>query len=157
MLKIASLAAALSVFALTLPAHAESFTPIKDPKIIAACGECHMTYFPQMLPQASWTKILSDPSNHFGEDATLDPTTQDYVLNYYLNDAADVQSTRAAKKWMAGVDLKSPPSSISTAPRFVQKHDEREFTTMWNRKNVKSKSDCAACHKDAQRGIFEDD
>lgn len=157
MLKISSLAAVLSVFALTLPAHAESFVPIKDPKIIAACGECHMTFFPQMLPQATWTKILSDPSNHFGEDATLDPATQAYVLQYHLNDAADVQSTRAAQKWMTGVNLKNPPTRITTAPRFVQKHRENEFTRMWDRNNVKSKSNCLACHKNAQNGIFEDD
>jgi len=138
-------------------AHAESFTPIKDQKITAACGECHMTFFPQMLPQASWKKIIGDLSNHFGEDASLDAATQAYVLNYHLSDAADVKSTRAAKKWMSNVDLNNPPERIVAAPRFVRKHSEREFTRMWERKKVKSKADCVACHKDAQRGIFEDD
>ncbi|HEY9080378.1 hypothetical protein [Magnetovibrio sp.] len=155
MKKALFLAAALAVTASV--AHAESFTPITDQKVIAACGECHMTFFPQMLPQATWKKIISDLPNHFGEDASLDAETQAYVLNYHLNDAADVQSTRAAKKWMDKVDLNNPPTRIVTAPRFVRKHSESEFTRMWERKNVKSKADCVACHKNAQRGIFEDD
>ena len=138
-------------------ARAESFTPIKDQKITAACGECHMTFFPQMLPQASWKKIIGDLSNHFGEDASLDADTQAYVLNYHLGDSADVKSTRAAKKWMDKVDLSNPPERIVTAPRFVKKHSDKEFTRMWDRKKVKSKADCVTCHKDAQRGIFEDD
>jgi len=137
--------------------HAESFAPIKDPKITAACGECHMTFFPQMLPQVTWKKIIGNLSDHFGEDASLDTATQAYVLKYHLGDSADVAATRAARKWMSGVHLNNPPVRITTAPRFINKHSEREFTRMWDRKKVKSKADCVACHKGAQRGIFEDD
>ena len=155
MRKALIIASALCVAAAT--ANAESFTPIKDAEITAACGECHMVFFPQMLPQASWKKIIGDLTNHFGEDASLAADTQAYVLKYHLNDAADITSTRAAKKWMTRVDVTNPPERITTAPRFVQKHGGSEFTRMWDRKKVKSKADCAACHKDAQRGIFEDD
>jgi len=148
------LAASLSIAATT--AHAETFTPISDKQIHAACGECHMTFFPQMLPQATWSKIIGDLSNHFGEDATLDAATQAYVLKYHLDDSADVKSTRAAKKWMARVNLANPPTRIIDAPRFIKKHSDNDFTRMWDKKGVKSKADCIACHKDAERGIFED-
>ncbi|MBL4615699.1 MAG: cytochrome C [Magnetovibrio sp.] len=136
---------------------AERFTPIKDAKILDACGECHMTFYPQMLPQASWRNIINDLSNHFGEDASIDATTQAYVLNYHLNDSADVKSTRAARKWMKRVNRAKPPTRIVTAPRFVKKHNDRDFDRMWNRLKVKSKADCTKCHKDAQRGLFDDD
>lgn len=155
MRKTLIIASTLCVVAVS--AHAESFAPIKDPKIIETCGECHMTFFPQMLPQTSWKKIIGNLSNHFGEDASVDAAAQAYVLQYHLDDAADVKSTRAAKKWLYKVDLNNPPERIITAPRFIRKHSESEFTRMWDRKKVKSKADCAACHKDAQRGIFEDD
>jgi len=159
MKKALTIAAMLTIASSTLSsgAHAETFAPIKDQKITAACGECHMTFSPQMLPQASWKKIIGDLSDHFGEDASLDADTQTYVLNYHLNDSADVKSTRAAKKWMNKVDMNNPPARIITAPRFVKKHSDKEFTRMWDRKKVKSKADCVTCHKDAQRGIFEDD
>jgi nitrate/TMAO reductase-like tetraheme cytochrome c subunit len=146
-----------AAFSTTTSVWAESFTPIRDAKITAACGECHMTFFPQMLPQASWQKIIGDLSNHFGEDASLDAETQAYVLKYHMEDAADVTSTRAARKWMSRVDLSNPPDRIITAPRFIKKHSDRDFTRMWDRLNVKSKADCVACHKDAEHGIFDDD
>lgn len=154
MKKIAIFAAAVALAG--TQAQAESFTPITDATVNKACGECHMTFYPQMLPQATWQKILGDLSNHFGEDATLDAATQAYVLDYHLKDAANVQNTRAAKKWMEGVNLANPPERITTAPRFLNKHSEREFQAMWDKKGIKSKADCVGCHRGAQKGSFED-
>ncbi len=142
---------------LAAPARAESFPPIDNPKIIAACGECHMVYFPQMLPGKSWERILGNLPNHFGEDASLDAATRQAVLAYHLANASDISTSRAAGKWRKELSTGQAPERITTAPRFLRKHDEIRAAA-WSDPKVKSKANCGACHSGvAKHGNFDED
>jgi len=135
---------------------AESFPPITNEAVNKECSDCHMVYFAEMLPRRSWMNILNNLSNHFGEDASVDPKALTDIIAHHVANASDVVNSRGARKWREGLNKNEAPKRITLAPRFIRKHDDGDFTRMWKKLNVKSKADCVACHEDAQKGIFED-
>ena len=42
--------------------------PVDDPLTKKVCGECHMAFPPGFLPGRSWSALMRDMSDHFGED-----------------------------------------------------------------------------------------
>jgi len=138
---------------------AESFPPIKNSVVKTECGECHMAFFAEMLPRKSWLKILNNLTDHYGEDASVDPDLLKDIITHHITRASDVLNTRGARKWREGIDRTKgeAPERITTAPRYIRKHDDDDFKEMWEKYNVTSKADCVACHKDADKGLFDDD
>jgi nitrate/TMAO reductase-like tetraheme cytochrome c subunit len=51
---------------------------------------------------------------------------------------------------------KEAPLRITETRWFVKKHDEVPRTT-WTRKSVGSAANCAACHRQAEKGLFDED
>jgi len=139
------------------PAMAESFPPIKNSTVKTECGECHMAFFAEMLPRQSWLNILNDLSNHFGEDASIAPDPLKEIIAFHTSRASDVSKTRGARKWRKGLKKGQVPERITTAPRFIRKHKDKDFKWMWKKYKVTSKADCVACHKMANKGLFDDD
>jgi len=150
-------AAIAAAVALAKPVQAESFPPITDKAVLAECGDCHMVFFAEMLPRRSWMNILSNLSNHFGEDASVDAAVLPKIIAHHVSNAGDVINSRGARKWREGLDPNEAPEKITSAPRFTRKHSDSDFKRMWDKFKVKSNADCVACHKQAQQGIFEDD
>ena len=132
---------AAAVFLAATTARAETFPVIKDKTVLQACAECHMAFPPQTLPKAVWKNMIGDLSNHFGEDASIDPGQVAAVLNYHVKNASDVSNVRAAKKWRASGSF----TRIIDAPRFKKKHGNCP-AQVWTHKKVRSKSNCLACH-----------
>ncbi|MCP4933024.1 MAG: cytochrome C [bacterium] len=139
------------------PTKAESFPPIKNQTVKTECGECHMAFFPEMLPRKSWVKILNDLGNHYGEDASIDPAPLKEIIAFHTSRASDVLKSRGARKWREGLKKDEAPDRITTAPRFIRKHKENDYKRMWTKFKVTSNADCVACHKDANKGLFDDD
>lgn len=127
-------------------ARAEVFPVIEDQTVLRECGDCHMAFPPQTLPQASWRKIMAGLSDHFGEDASIDPALVRKILNYHVANASDVSTSRAAKKWRT----RGTPLRIIDAPRFNDKHDECS-PKVWTHKLIRSKANCLACHPEMQK------
>lgn len=127
-------------------AQAETFPVIQDETVLRECGDCHMAFPPETLPKALWQKIIGNLSDHFGEDASLDEATAAIILDYHVKNASDVSQSRAAKvKW----NTTSPVTRILDAPRFIDKH--KGCDAAFNDPQVKSPSNCLACHPDMQR------
>lgn len=156
-LLIAASAFVLVTATVSGPAEAESFPPIKNQTVKAECGECHMVFFAEMLPQNSWLKILNNLVDHYGEDASIDPEPLKEIIAFHTSRASDVLNSRGARKWREGLKKGEMPDRITTAPRFIRKHNDRDFKRMWTEFKVSSKADCVACHKDANKGLFDDD
>jgi hypothetical protein len=49
--------------------------PVTNQTYKETCGECHFAYQPELLPSASWLKILNQLDDHFGEEVEADPDT----------------------------------------------------------------------------------
>lgn len=114
------------------------------PKYQQECGACHVAYPPDLLPAASWQRIMNTLDKHFGADASLDAVTGKELLDW-LN--ANAGGKRARQ---------SPPEDrITRAPWFVREHDEVAAVT-WKLPAVKSAANCAACHTKAEQGDYRE-
>ena len=146
--------AALPPVMMAIAEEDERVPPVTDPVVLKECGACHMVFQPAFLPARSWQKIMDGLKDHFGENAELDPAVAKKISDYLSAHAAGGFSH--SMRGMIGADA---PLRISEMPWFVQKHERkgRISPSALLRAKAKSKADCAACHPDAAKGIYEDD
>ncbi len=139
----------LSLLALlAMPASAARMAmPADAPKSYEAeCASCHMAYPPGLLSQKNWQNIMSGLDKHFGTDASLDAKTQTEITQWLMKNAATREKYAAF----------APENRITKTSWFMRKHDEIR-AEVWKRAGVKSPANCAACHTDAAKGIFNED
>lgn len=140
-----SLAALALVFASTM-AYADSgrLSVPNHPKWAAECGSCHISYPPQLLTADNWKQIMAGLDKHFGTNATLDAQTNSEILHFLQRYAG-----RSARN-------SAPSLRISDTPWFKREHREISQST-WSNPVVKSRSNCTACHINAERGDWSED
>ena len=131
------------------------YTPVADAVVKAECGSCHLAFSPAMLPASSWKRMMGELQNHFGEDASVDAATAATIEAYLTANAADTGGRTHSRKLLRGVSLASAPQRISELPKWVDEH-RKVAAWEWTSKEVRSKSNCVACHRDAERGFYED-
>ena len=155
-LAVAPILAAL-LLAVPLAADALRLAPVKDSVVAKECSACHMLYPAGLLPARSWSAIIAELANHFGDNAELDATTAQRVADYLAAKAAD--GVGISSKVLRGLDPAFVPKRITELPWWIRKHEKkgRVGAAELARKGAKFKGDCKACHADAERGIFDDD
>ena len=117
------------------------------------CGDCHYAYHPSLLPAKSWAAIMSNLSNHFGEDASLDTQTTSKIKTWLTQHASEKWDTEAANNLRITNDKN--PLSITATPYWRMRHSAIG-KTVFARKSIGSKGNCIACHRDADTGHFDD-
>ena len=131
----------------------ERYPPVTDELTKKECGDCHMAFQPAFLPARSWARIMDNLQDHFGEDASLPEDKVKHIKAYLMANAAD---KRWRSKMMRGVRKDWTPLRISELPYWKHEHDEVS-PAAWKDPRVKSKANCKACHKRADRGIYDDE
>lgn len=131
------------------------YPPVTDPLVREECGSCHLAFAPSMLPAKSWARIMGDLENHFGTDASIDPAANLRITRYLSENSADTGGQRYGAKLIRGVSSESPPLRITELPKWVREHSGISART-WKRKDVGTKSNCLACHLDAERGYYDE-
>jgi hypothetical protein len=122
-------------FSAAVYAHDNPWTSVEDNAAWRAeCGACHMAFPPGMLSSGEWSRIMSELSSHFGANASLDPPVQQEIAGY-LERNGDASSR---------LDPSGNLPRITMTDRFVAKH--RSAIRLWRKGQVKSLSDCMACH-----------
>ncbi len=116
-----------------------------DPVWRSECGGCHVAYPPQLLAASSWRAIMQGLDRHFGADASLDGATAASILAFLEANAGP----DGGKRGSAGV------TRITETRWFGHEHAELA-PAVWSRKGVVSRANCAACHRDADRGDFSE-
>jgi len=119
---------------------------------VEECGSCHMAYPAMSLPQQSWRNIIAGLEDHFGENAELDDATRGEIEDYLVR-----ESGRVAFKKLSRNLGSATPLRITELPYFVHEHDEIPARFVAGNDQVKSLSQCNACHRDAERGRFDED
>lgn len=119
------------------------------------CGSCHGVFHPSLLPARSWQKMMAEQDQHFGTDLALDEPTTKAVLAFLVANAAEAQATEAAYKIGQSIPTGAAPQRITETPYWIRKHRDISAAD-WANPLVKSKTNCAACHSDADAGTFED-
>jgi len=126
-----------------------------DAKWREECGSCHLAFHPNLLPVRSWQRMMAEQDKHFGTDLGLDEATSAAVLAFLVNNAAEKSNREAAFKINRSIKAEVTPLRITETPYWIAKH--REIAdSVWHSAKVKSKTNCAACHLDAEAGTFED-
>ncbi len=108
-----------------------------------------MAYPAQFLPARSWQAITSDLANHFGEDASLDPATTKIIADYLVANAAD--SSNGNPRILRGISASATPLRITETPWWIRSHREVS-PARFLQADVKSKSNCLACHRNGNYG-----
>lgn len=119
------------------------------------CGGCHLAFHPGLLPRRSWSALLADPADHFGDALGLDAATLAELSAFAASVAADEIQTEVAWKMARSLPADAIPRRITETPYWKRKHREIG-DSVWNRDPVKTRANCAACHLDAEQGTFED-
>ncbi len=129
--------------------------PVTNQTYKETCGECHLAYQPELLPSASWLKILSQLNDHFGEEIENDPVTIKNISDYLTTNGAENSSAERSVKIMRCLGGQVP-IRITDIPYIRKKHHELD-PAIFKRKSIGSLSNCIACHITAEKGIYEDD
>ena len=129
--------------------------PVSNPTYKEECGACHFAYQPELLPSGSWEKILAGVEDHFGEIIELDPESRKIIAEYLKANAAEHSSAKRAVKIMRSLRDRTP-LRITEIPYIQEKHHEVSPNVL-KRESIGSLSNCSACHKTAEKGIYEDD
>lgn len=125
------LVAALAL--VSTPAIAEGrFAVPANPSWQAECASCHIAYPSQLLPAASWRRLMSQLDRHFGTDASLDAPVRDEILAFLEKHAG-----RGADEGLR----------ITETRWFRREHDEVA---------AKKLSSCESCHTTAAQGDFRE-
>lgn len=152
----AFLALPVALLLLSPPAIAgdDRVPPVTDDLTRKECGQCHMAFQPAFLPARSWEKMMDDLADHFGEDASLTPAKAQAIRAYLTTNAGDRVGNGVARSFMRWVAPEGAPQRITENPAFLREHNFRD--DVWKRPEVGARSNCPACHVDAERGWFED-
>ena len=118
------------------------------PAYQAECGACHVAYPPGLLPAASWQRLMAHLPQHFGSDASLDAATTQQL-------AAWLQAHAARSRDGGGPAGGLPEERITLSGWFVRQHDQVPPST-WRRPSIRSSANCAACHPQAEQGVFDE-
>lgn len=139
----AALIALAAIAALTPAVRANEFEevpPVTHAATRKECGECHMVFQPGLLPATSWNRVMNGLADHFGDKATLPPDVVADIRAYLTRNAGsgDGRLIRITEqRWWT--------------------HEHRFRPDIWKRQDVRSKANCSACHRDAEKGLYEDD
>jgi nitrate/TMAO reductase-like tetraheme cytochrome c subunit len=118
--------------------------PVMNQKFKAECTSCHMLYQPSLLPAKSWTKMMSNLKEHFGENAELDPAVQKEITDFLVKNSSNRFNSN-----QDGI-------RISETTYFKRKHDEIS-PSVFKRKGIGSAANCLACHSGAENNNFDED
>lgn len=127
--------------------------PVKNELYRSECGSCHFAYQPGLLPARSWQKLMGSLQDHFGENAELDAETRQQLTDYLVLHAAEVSKTRRSSRILRSVG-DDTPLRITDVPYIRREHDEIPMRLIRDNPDVRSLSNCAACHTRADTGSF---
>ena len=114
-----------------------------NPKWKTECGSCHIAYPPQLLTGADWQRMMGGLDKHFGANAALDAKENKEILDFL-------------QRYAGSGDKRSASSlRISDTPWFTREHRKVSGNT-WSDPAVKSRSNCTACHINAERGDWSE-
>lgn len=120
------------------------------------CASCHMGFQSEFLPKRSWIKMMDTLENHFGTDTTFDKADEKKVREYLISNASDSKRNYGQiAKFARSISNQSTPLAISEIPKFKREHDEVPKRLIVQ-KDVKTISNCVACHTDAVKGLYKE-
>lgn len=128
---------------------------VNNPTYMENCSACHFPYQPGLLPLGSWGRILSGLTDHFGQTVELDPDSMKTIAEYLKTHAADRSSAKLSRKIMKSLRDQTPLRI--TEITYIQREHHEIDAGVFARESIGSFSNCIACHKTAENGVYDDD
>lgn len=129
--------------------------PVTNALYTEECGGCHFAYPAGLLPEASWRKVMAALEDHFGDDASLDSADHAELLAYLTSNSADKSNAKRSQKIIRSLGDRTP-LRITGTPYFISKHDEVPPRLVHGNDQVRTFSNCGACHSRAAQGSFSE-
>lgn len=107
------------------------------------CGSCHLAFSPRLLTADNWQRMMGGLDKHFGANAELDASDNSEILGFLKRNAA------------VGERHSSETLRISDTSWFKREHHDIS-AKQWAHAEIKSASNCAACHIGAAKGIWSE-
>lgn len=131
------------------------FAPVANAVVKEECGSCHLAFAPSMLPASSWTRMMANLKDHFGDDASVDPKVAAEITAYLVANAGDQGGQRYGAKLLRNVSATNAPLRITELPKWVSEH-RKVPDWEWKHKDVRTKANCTACHTQAELGYYDE-
>lgn len=122
-----------------------------DQTVAEECSACHMAFPASLLPAEAWTSLVTSLDQHFGEDASLDEATTALIAAWLVAHASQTADTLPAHAF-----AQSDPQAvgqITATPGWKAIHADMP-PEQFARAPIYTAANCAACHKDAETGLF---
>jgi len=129
--------------------------PATDKQYTDECGACHFAYPAGLLPARSWEKLLSNLSDHFGENAELGADVAQSLNAYLTKNAADKVRNRLSQGIARSIG-RATPLRITETAFFKREHREVPQRLVKDNPKVQSFSRCPVCHTRAAHGSFSE-
>jgi len=129
--------------------------PVANLTYKETCGGCHFAYQPELLPSASWQKILNQLDDHFGEEVEAEPDTIKGIADYLKANGAETSSAKISVQIMRSLRNRIP-ARITEIPCILKKHRKLD-PAVFERESIGALANCTACHITAEKGIYDDD
>jgi len=130
--------------------------PVENEIYQSECGGCHFAYQPGLLPGQDWERIMESLVEHYGDDASLDELQATEIRSYLLDNAADRARLSRARAFSAGSDSGDVLPRITNTRYFQREHYEIPTRVVRGNAEVGSFSNCQACHRTADAGIYNE-
>lgn len=150
------LAACLAGAALAacLPAAVAGMLVPNDSAYVKECGSCHTAFSPQLLPAASWRKLMGHLDDHFGDSARVDAATQSAITSYLVANSADRAPNEASRNIMSSLAPGQVPDRITDVP-YIKGLHAAVLDPTWNgRPRPKTLTECGVCHRRVSEGNY---
>lgn len=131
---------------------------VTDKTTRSECGDCHMVFPPHRLTSAGWAKIMDNLGDHFGEDASFSPKNVKLVKAFLLSRSMDAKNSypsKLVKKQWAKKGIVDP-IRITDTPNWMRAHKSKKYKLMSKEKKYARGANCIICHKNAERGTYEE-
>lgn len=89
---------------------------------------------------------MGNLDRHYGTDASLEADQVKQVSRWLQTHAGSYKRVRE----------EPPEDRITRSTWFVRKHREVD-AAIWKRASIKSAAQCTACHRQAEKGNFDED
>lgn len=118
----------------------------KDNPIFAKeCSECHDLFSPTCMTKKMWKVTLSDKTDHFNEDLSKDVPHFENIKEYVLQNSAETSNSEISQGVIKTTLGKNKYRITKT--RYWKDIHAQIPRNAYKHPNIKSKSNCIACHK----------
>jgi hypothetical protein len=121
---------------------------------VKECGACHFAYQPGWLPERSWQRIMGNLKQHFGEDVDLKVREREALTAYLRAGAAEHAANQRSRSIIRSIAPGDTPTSVTQVLYVGGIHGGFLDPKFKGKPEVKTLSNCAACHPRADGGNF---